>query len=55
MKALVPTFVFLGLIGNAQAHESEMPLVLHLAEHGWLLMALLSISVVLLPLLRTRR
>ena len=55
MKYLVLVAAMLGLSANAQAHVAEMPAVVHLAEHGWQLMALIAVVAVLTPLFRMRR
>lgn len=55
MKPFVTAVGVLCLAGNAQAHVSEMPGMVHLAEHGWLVMALIATAAVLLPVFRRQR
>jgi len=52
MKPLVPAAGILGLVGNAQAHDTDMPAMVHLAEHGWLVMTVLALIFIVLPLFR---
>ncbi len=54
MKYVVPPAAMLGLSTNVQAHVAEMPVVVHLAEHGWQLIALVALVAVLIPLFRVR-
>ena len=54
MKSLVPVAAMLGLAGNVQAHDSDMPAMVHLAEHGWLVMTVLALIFIVLPLFRRR-
>ena len=38
----------------AHAHSSDMPLIVHAIEHGWILLALLPLLFFLLPFGRMR-
>jgi len=49
MKSLVPVAAMLGLAGNVQAHDSDMPAMVHLAEHGWLVMTVIALVFIILP------
>lgn len=53
MKTLVA--ITLTFAGSAQAHLSEQPLVEHALEHGWTLLLLLPLLLLLLPLRRSGR
>lgn len=52
LKFIVPMF-FVPM--TVHAHSSEMPLILHAVEHGWVVLALLPLLLLLLPLRRERR
>lgn len=54
MKHLVPATGMLGLVGNVKAHDVDMPPLVHLAEHGWLLMTAIALVFIFLPLFRRR-
>ena len=54
MQRFVSVVGVLGLTGSAQAHVSDMPVALHLAEHGWPVMALIALVVVMSPMFRRR-
>lgn len=43
-----------GLVSGVQAHEADMPIVVHVAEHGWMLLALIALVAIGSPLLRRR-
>ena len=46
---------FFGLASDVQAHTVEMPVVVHLAQHGWPFLALIASVAMLSPLLWRRR
>ena len=39
----------------AYAHSADMSLIIHAVEHGWMVLALLPLLLLLLPLGRARR
>jgi hypothetical protein len=55
MKVLILIACIFGLASHAQAHDVEMPVLVHLAQHGWLFLALTALLAILLPLLRRHR
>ena len=52
MKSLVPVAAMLGLAGNVRHMISDMPAMVHLAEHGWLVMTVIALAFIVLPLFR---
>ena len=54
MKSLVLVACLFGLVSGVQAHEADMPLLVHVVEHGWILLALIALLAILSPLLRRR-
>ncbi len=52
MKILILIACIFGLASNALAHDVEMPVLVHLAQHGWLFLALTALLAILSPLLR---
>lgn len=54
MKSLTLMIALFSLVGSAQAHVADMPLLQHALEHGWLALALAPL-LVLLPARRGRR
>jgi hypothetical protein len=55
MKVLILTACIFGPTANARAHDVEMPVSMHLAQHGWLFLALPALLAILSPLLRRHR
>jgi uncharacterized membrane protein YjjB (DUF3815 family) len=55
MKHLVAVIVALGLAGKVQAHVSDLPAMVHVAEHSWLVMTLVTLAAVVLPRWGRRR
>ena len=55
MKYLSSLLGLLALSSAAQAHGSDMPLLLHALEHGWLALFLLPALLLLPPLRRKGR
>ena len=52
MKSLVTVAAMPCLAGNAQAHDSDMPAMVHLAEYGWLVMTVIALVFIIPPLFR---
>jgi len=52
MKVQILITCIFGLATDAQAHDIEMPVLVHVAQHGWMFLALLALLVILSPLLR---
>jgi hypothetical protein len=55
MKVLILIAWIFSLASNALAHDVEMPVLVHLAQHGWLFLALTALLAILSPLLRRHR
>jgi hypothetical protein len=55
MKVLILTACIFGLTTSARAHDVEMSVLVHLAQHGWLFLALTALLAILSPLLRRHR
>lgn len=55
MRILPILFALLSFPAVAAAHVSDMPLLQHALEHGWLVLALTPLLLFLLPLRRSRR
>ena len=55
MKVLILIACIFGLTSNALAHDVEMPVLVHFAQHGWLFLALTALLAILSPLLRRHR
>ena len=55
MKTLVILVCLLGSASQGYAHVSDMPAIIHVADHGWMGLAFITLLLLLLPLLRWRR
>lgn len=55
MRTLSILFVLLGLPAVAAAHISDMPLLQHALEHGWLVLLVIPLLLFLLPFDREQR
>lgn len=53
MKTFVTLACLLGSATGVYAHVEDMPVIIHLADHGWIGLAF--ITLLLLPLPRWRR
>jgi hypothetical protein len=55
MKVLILIACIFGPTSNALAHDVEMPVLVHFAQHGWLFLPLTALLAILSPLLRRHR
>ncbi len=55
MRMLPILFALLSLPAVAAAHISDMPLLQHALEHGWLVLVVIPLLLFLLPFGRSRR
>jgi hypothetical protein len=55
MKILILIACIFGLASNAIAHDVEMPVSVHLTQHGGLYLALTALLAILSSLLRRHR
>jgi len=55
MKIFFLATCLFGLVSGVQAHEADTPIVVHVAEHGWMLLALIALAVIGPPLPRRRQ
>lgn len=55
MKTFVTLVCLLGSATEVYAHVEDMPVIIHLADHGWMGLAFITLLLLLLPLLRWRR
>ena len=49
MRTIAMAAVLAALPGIASAHAADMPMLLHAIWHGWVLLAIVPLLVVLLP------
>ena len=55
MKTLVILVCLLGSATGVHAHVADMPAIIHIADHGWMGLAFITLLLFLLPLFRWRR
>ncbi|MBT8429532.1 MAG: hypothetical protein KJN79_06425 [Gammaproteobacteria bacterium] len=55
MKIFATLVSLFGPATEVYAHCDDMPAIIHLVDHGWMGLALITLLVLLLPLLRWRR
>jgi hypothetical protein len=49
MRAIATTATLAALPGVASAHVADIPILLHAIRHGWILLAIVPLLVLLLP------